>query len=459
MALRVRTFETLEEESLMPALRLVESPRPARRMARWLVGFMIALPIALLYVPWQQNVKGSGQVVALDPRHRPQPLEATVYGRIVKWHVYLEGTPVKAGQKIVEIADIDPEYLRRLEDQVGFSKGKVEATEVKVAAQELVVRSTEEARRSLIEAYESNVTMAREKVKAATQDVNAANAALEFAVQDAQRQRLLERDGLASTKERQAADQKYQESNAKVVASLAYLEASKGELASKEAQLKAVRDEYQAKVDYAKAALSESRGDLNLARKELADIENKLSRQQAQVITAPVDGTLLRLAAFEGGEIVKPGDRLAFVVPGMTSRDSTVAEDRAVELYLDGNDAPLVNGIIEGEMPHVRLQFEGWPAVQFAGWPSVAIGTFGGRVKLVDATDNGKGKFRIVVVPDDPNGWPSERYLRQGVRAKGWVLLRRVTLGFELWRRLNGFPPVVTDEAPFEKEKLIRKLK
>jgi len=79
-------------------------------------------------------------------------------------------------------------------------------------------------------------------------------------------------------------------------------------------------------------------------------------------------------------------------------------------------------------------------------------------VVLVDPTDNGKGKFRILVAekPDlvegrngqpTPVPWPDSRWLRQGVRANGWVLLRRVPLWYEVWRQLNGFPPVLSEEA------------
>ncbi|MCA9193419.1 MAG: toxin secretion protein, partial [Planctomycetales bacterium] len=100
----------------------------------------------------------------------------------------------------------------------------------------------------------------------------------------------------------------------------------------------------------------------------------------------------------------------------------------------------------------VRLQFEGWPAVQFVGWPSVAKGTFGGKVNRVFPTDDGNGSFSLVITPDDlndpKNSWPDGRYLRQGVRASGWVLLREVTLGYEIWRQLNGFPPTVADQEP-----------
>jgi adhesin transport system membrane fusion protein len=79
--------------------------------------------------------------------------------------------------------------------------------------------------------------------------------------------------------------------------------------------------------------------------------------------------------------------------------------------------------------------------VQFSGWPSAAIGTYGGKVAFVDPHDDGKGRFRVVVVPDGPHPWPPRQYLRQGTRATGWVLLGRVKLGYEIWRQFNGFPP------------------
>jgi len=118
--------------------------------------------------------------------------------------------------------------------------------------------------------------------------------------------------------------------------------------------------------------------------------------------------------------------------------------ERAVELWVDGNDAPLVT---HGRK--VRLQFEGYPAVQFSGWPEVAVGTFGGVVSLLDATDNGEGKFRMLVLPDDEDQpWPDQRFLRQGVRANGWVLLNQVRLGYEFWRIFNGFPPLMLPSYP-----------
>jgi len=187
--------------------------------------------------------------------------------------------------------------------------------------------------------------------------------------------------------------------------------------------LTAQRGYEQAQLEYTRYLVDEAN-----AAAELVRIDVRLSRQLTQSVKAPADGTILKLVSGQGAQVVKAGQTLAVFVPETASR--------AVEVWINGNDIPLV---YDGRK--VRLQFEGWPAVQFSGWPSVAIGTFGGRVQLVDAVDNGDGKFRIVVSPDGKGPWPEPLYLRQGVRAIAWVLLDEVGLGFELWRQFNGFPP------------------
>lgn len=185
-----------------------------------------------------------------------------------------------------------------------------------------------------------------------------------------------------------------------------------------------------AELEYAKL-LSELSG----ATAELARLEIRISRQAAQVLTAPRTGVIQRIFAAQGSVIVKAGDQIASLVPS--------TEDRAVELMVDGNDLPLVS---VGRK--VRLQFEGWPALQFVGWPSVAVGTFGGKVALVDFTDDGGGKFRTIIIPDETDSaWPPPNFIRQGVRAHGWILLDQVSLGYEIWRRVNGFPQSINNPS------------
>jgi multidrug resistance efflux pump len=176
------------------------------------------------------------------------------------------------------------------------------------------------------------------------------------------------------------------------------------------------------KIEYKKYLSSEASSAVSLAKAEV-----RFSRQKTQLITAPRDGIILRVLHGSGSVVVKEGDVLARFVP------KTV--EPAVEIFVSGNDLPL---IYPGRL--VRLQFEGWPAVQFSGWPSIAIGTFGGIVRIIDPSASSNGKFRVIITPQEGKKWPSNSYIRQGTRVYGWVLLNTVQLGYELWRQFNGFP-------------------
>jgi len=186
--------------------------------------------------------------------------------------------------------------------------------------------------------------------------------------------------------------------------------------------------------ELARLEVAKFESELSKALAEVAKTETTLSLQSQQVVRASRDGTIMRIVAPQGGVVAKKGDEIAMLVPD--------TKERAVELFISGNDLPLL-----GIGREVRLQFEGWPAIQFAGWPSVAIGTFGGTVGVIDASDDGRGNFRILVFPQEDEPWPDVRYLRQGVRAVGWVLLDMVPLGWELWRQFNGFPPTATPDG------------
>jgi hypothetical protein len=90
--------------------------------------------------------------------------------------------------------------------------------------------------------------------------------------------------------------------------------------------------------------------------------------------------------------------------------------------------------------------------VQVAGWPRVSYGTFAGKVSFVDPTDSGLGKFRVMITPDESKQkWPESRFLRQGSAVQGWILLNEVSLGYEIWRLLNGFPPQLVSANKIQK--------
>lgn len=171
---------------------------------------------------------------------------------------------------------------------------------------------------------------------------------------------------------------------------------------------------------------------------QLIKVEGSVSRQSNQVIVAERDGYIVKTLASSATRIVKAGEFLADFMPD--------SDDFAAELYISGNDIPLIK---IGQ--RVRLIFDGWPAIQFSGWPSVSIGTFGGRVAVIDYAVSKNGFFRVLVKPDpDDHPWPSKEFLRMGTKLEGVIQMNKVSLGYELWRQMNGFPIAVNQtNVPF----------
>tara|TARA_R110002111_G_scaffold262694_1_gene340140 strand:- start:68742 stop:70226 length:1485 start_codon:yes stop_codon:yes gene_type:complete len=455
-------------ESSMPALRLARSSRLARRFARFLFVTLLLTIILMAFAPWQQSVTGTGNVLAYAPDQRQQVIQAPIKGRIARWgDKIFENARVDKGQVIAEISDLDESYAERLDlqlmnsqqsvtaagQQLEASQRALDAAKTIVEAYQAQVQAYEIVKRETIAAQDAYIEMVAKKVKAENQKLVEYEAALPQLQAEYNRMKTLQAENNISLQKLQEVSRKLKEASSKAKGAEFYYGAAQDELSGKQSERKAKIEKAQADIDKTKAMLRKGNGDvskaesdiakaqqgLNKAEKELLDMRVKVSRQETQVIKAPFDGYIVQITPNLGTGILKEGDPICTIVPYTT--------ERSVQVWLDGNDAPLV----EPGRP-VRLQFEGWPAIQFAGWPSVAVGTFGGTVVSVDATDDGNGKFRILVRPDPADiPWPQDRFLRQGVRTNAWVLLKQVPLWYEVWRKLNGFPPAVSIDEPGQK--------
>jgi adhesin transport system membrane fusion protein len=411
----------------------VRTPRAANVLARMVVMGLMIIVLLLIFVPWQQNLAGEGRVIAYAPLERQQYIEAPIEGRIQKWHVQ-EGDHVEKGELIADISDNDPEIIARLErERLAIEARKLaakSAAEVNTAK----ITALELSRTAQTTSADLRAVVGRDRLDAAKQAVTAAEAANATAELNIERHEALYEEGLASKRQLELAIMEANTTAAALESAHANLKATKREMGALFNDAEAIEENANATIEEARSALAAAQSALATADVDLAQIDIRLARQRRMAVFAPRSGTVLRLIGREGGEIVSMGDAIAGFVPDM--------ESVAVELWVAGKDGPL---ICPGRK--VRLQFEGWPAVQFMGWPSAAIGTFGGIVEFVDATADARGRYRVVVSPDpDENPWPAARWLRQGVRANGWVLLQRVRLGFELWRQINGFPPALATD-------------
>ncbi len=446
----------LAGERVMRAYDLVPPSEGTRTAARWLRPLMILLICGLMFVPWQQSVKGHGRVIAWNPTERPQTLQAIVGGRVK--HVWvLEGQHVEKDQPLIEIEDNDPNLIDNLNRARDSEKEKMALAKAQVEVYSSAVMDNESARRSAIAKAKSDIEAGVNELAAKENEVLEREAELLQATQNVERVRKAAKQGLESPNNLEIAERSFKTAQQKLEKSRNEVAGKKSEVESKRADLNKIDSEYAAKIKESSAKVQEAEQKVQEGQKQLAYLDTTISRQD-QIILAPKAGVIHKVWVNNNAEMLKQGDRLLTIVPD--------TDERAVELFVDGNDASLIQSLshnqdqfaeaVGGMGQLCRLQFEGWPAVQFAGWPSVAVGTFGGKVALVDPTDDGKGKFRIVIVPHKgprDTDWPSGRFLRQGVRANGWVLLNQVPIGWELWRQLNGFPPVINTEEPDEIKK------
>lgn len=415
----------LDHRARLPVMELTRSSRRLRLFSRVLFWGFIGSLLGVMFLPWQQFVGGEGRVIAYNPLERSVTVEAPLAGRLQRAYV-VEGQPVKQGDVLFELADNDPDLLNHLRAQREAALARRDAARQRVESLEAQIAELERALPLAVEAAQTRLDAAK---------YAAATAQLQY---DRIKALYEDRRGLASQREYELATLERDRAQA--------------ELARAEAELKRTSVDLRATLGNTQAQRESARADLAAAEQALLSLDIQISQTQMQRVKAPRDGIIYRVQATEG-TFLRAGSPLCTVIPE--------TDNRMVELWLQGNDMPLVQvretdaagNIVKRGSP-VRLQFEGWPAIQAIGWPSVAVGTFGGEVVLVDPTDDGRGRFRVLVAehPDEVRRpgqeqpkiirWPAPRWLRQGVRVQGWILLQRVPLWFEIWRQINGFPPM-----------------
>jgi adhesin transport system membrane fusion protein len=410
----------------LPALALSGSSRACRLLSRSLFIVFILVIAAIFFMPWQQFVSGTGRVIAFNPLDRRVNVEAPVAGRVKHLHV-VENQRVKKGDILLEIQDNDPNLLANMRLQHDAAIARKAAAQQRIEDLAAQISQMELAKSQALDS-------ARQRVLSEQFTLNTNQ--LNF-----ERVEKLLKPGYVSQRDFE-------------LAKLA-IDSSVANLQSAKAILERTEQEYDASISSTKASRGSAQSELASADRDITTIDIQINQTQQQIIEAPRDGIVFSITATDG-TYLRPGSPICVIIPE--------TESRFVEMWVNGMDMPLItqrhenpDGSFTPGSP-VRLQFEGWPAIQFVGWPSVAVGTFGGEVVFIDATDDGYGRFRIVVAarPDvttrggQPHieEWPGNRFLRQGVRAKGWVLLQQVPLWLEIWRQLNGFPPVVAASEP-----------
>jgi len=437
-------IDDLAASTKLRSWEAVQIPERLRLSSRLVIKLLLLFVLIIAFVPWTQTITVSGQLSAYTPFERPQDIETQITGRIKKWHVF-EGVRVKQGDLILEMEDYDPGFmspdlLSFLNQRRNALDQSRKAAQARVEQLDKRIREMQNLVHAAVPSAQARVIESENKVREAYQKVEAAKIAVTTAALNMDRHKRLAEQGLVSQRELELSIQS-------AVATKADLAGAQANLKGAEQAMKSLsfgRDQVNAEVLQrlldAEAGREASIGEAAKAADQLADISLRLSnaeqRRLASRVTSPIDGTVVKMAQAGAGETVRPGDKLVRISPA--------SADKAIEMTADGIDAPLLN---VGRK--VRILFYGIPAIPLPAWPEIMAGTYGGVIKVIDQVDDGKGNFRFWVVPDpDDRTWPPQEHVRQGTKAMGWVILNRVPLWYELWRRFNLFPPDYQERPP-----------
>lgn len=397
-------------------------------------GFILLL-VLFLFLPWTQNIKGSGNVTTLKPNQRPQTIHTAIAGRIEKWYVQ-EGDFVKKGDTILFISEIkedylDPNLIENTGKQVNAKVKAVQSYSDKVIALENQMGAIQNEKNLKLKQAKNKLIQAYLKVQSDSIDFEASKTQLKIANTQYNRSINLNKEGLKPMTDVEEKRLKLQETEAKIITQENKYISSKNEVLNATMELNRISAEYAEK--NAKAS-SDKQTALSVQFDTEAQV-NKLKNQYSNYqirngmyyITAPQDGYVNRALQSGIGETLKEGTPVVSIMP--------YKYDIAVETYIEPMDFPLIN---KGEK--VRVWFDGWPTIVFSGWPDVSYGTFGGVIVAKENFISENGKYRVLIAPDPKDKkWPSQ--LSIGAGTQSLALLNDVPIWFEIWRTLNGFPP------------------
>jgi multidrug resistance efflux pump len=401
---------------------------------RFLLVFALIF-IIIMFLPWTQTVTGKGKLTTLMPDQRPQTIQSPIGGRIEKWYVR-EGEFVNKGDTILYFSEttnqyFDPNLVERTGQQIEAKTLSVSAYRDKVDALESQIAALANERRLKLQQAENKLIQSRLKVTSDSIDLEAAKTNLSIAERQYERTKTLQEEGLKAVTDVEEKRLKLQETQAKLISQENELLASKNEVINAQVELGRLDAEYADKIAKARSEKYTAQSNQFDAQAQVTKLENEFvnyeMRNDLYYVRAPQSGFINKALLGGLGETFKEGEELVSIMPSNF--------EMAVETFISPIDIPLIH---LGE--HMRIRFDGWPAIVFSGWPNLSYGTYGGEVVAIENYISQNGKYRVLIAPDpDDHAWPKD--VRIGSGAFTLALLEDVPIWFELWRQLNGFPP------------------
>lgn len=412
----------------------VESRVSSKVLRRLLTAFF-SFAFVMMFVPWTQNIRSAGSVTTVRPDQRPQTIHSIIAGRIEKWYVQ-EGDFVQKGDTILNISEIkdeyfDPQLLERTQEQLTSKEMSVNSYMEKVKALDNQIDAMASTGKLKLEQVKNKLKQANLKVQSDSIKFQAALTNYKIAEEQYSRMQKLYEDGLKSLTDLENRELTLQKREAERIAAENDLLTTKNELINAAVEINSIQAKYRDDISKAESEKYTALSSMYDAEAVVTKLQNQYMNYSVRTgmyfIKAPQSGYVTKAIQSGLGETIKEGEPIVSIMPSQY--------DLAVSLYVRPIDLPLVQ---KGQ--HVRIQFDGWPAIVFSGWPNTSYGTYGGIVFAIDNFISENGKYRVLAAPDPTDhDWP--KAIRVGAGTKNFMLMKDVPIWYELWRQINGFPP------------------
>ncbi|MDC1222257.1 HlyD family secretion protein [Salibacteraceae bacterium] len=416
------------------ALELVEN-RVTSNVLRRLLGAFFGFVFIMMFIPWTQNIRSGGSVTTVRPDQRPQTIHSIIAGRIEKWYVQ-EGDFVQKGDTILNISEVkdeyfDPQLLERTQEQLKSKEMSVNSYMEKVKALDNQIDAMASTGKLKLEQVKNKLKQANLKIQSDSIKYEASITNFKIAQEQYKRMGKLYEDGLKSLTDLENRKLKLQKTEAEKIGAENNLLTSRNEMINASVEINSIQAKYRDDISKAESEKYTAMSSMYDAEAVVTKLQNQYMNYSVRTgmyyIKAPQDGYVTKAIQSGLGETIKEGESIVSIMPSNY--------DLAVALYVRPIDLPLVQ---KGQ--HVRIQFDGWPAIVFSGWPNTSYGTYGGNVFAIDNFISDNGKYRVLVAPDpNDHNWP--KAIRVGAGTRNFMLMKDVPIWYELWRQINGFPP------------------
>ncbi|HIQ25527.1 MAG TPA: hypothetical protein EYH43_06055, partial [Persephonella sp.] len=286
----------------------------------WLITFLlIVLLIAILFLPWQQNIKGYGELIAYNPEERPYKVYAPISGFIEKFLVK-EDIFVKKGTPLVIMRDLDKNYFENLDKIKKNIQRQLKNLQINLSLLQNKKENLKENLKIGLNVYNNKMKKIQNKIKSLENKSVSLKKNLEITKINYERIKKLYKEGIESKRKFELEENKFIKAKIDYENNILEIKIQKRELEITKQEREKFKREATNKILETKKQIQDTKLKIQKLNEELTKINIKISRYKTATIYAKEDGFIVRILKNDKNQYIKKGEPLFIFSPSYKSR-------------------------------------------------------------------------------------------------------------------------------------------